>query len=185
VPYNAFDAELQLWVAACLYKGTEDVFRQLYRHDPAPDRLEAMYEYCKRFGTTLQVPRDLWPPDRDAFGEYWDAGVKQIEMDDVTRPYLQSIADMEFLVAPLGVFGAPLRPLLRPVGRLLTLGYLPQEFRDELGLPWGPRSQRRFDAVMRAYAAVTRLQPGPLRAFPVNLILADTRRRIRRGRRIV
>jgi len=147
--------------------------------------VDALYEYCKRLGTTLQVPHELWPPDRAAFAAYWDAGVGQIEMDDVTRPYLQSIADMEFLVAPLGVFGAPLRPLLRPIGRLLTLGYLPPEFRAELGLPWDARSQRRFDGLMRAYAAVTLRLPGPLRRFPMNVCLADTRRRIRSGRPVI
>ena len=29
VPYNAFDQDLQLWVAACLYWGTADLFRLL------------------------------------------------------------------------------------------------------------------------------------------------------------
>ena len=31
VSYNAFDTDLQLWVAACIYKGTEDVLRTLRR----------------------------------------------------------------------------------------------------------------------------------------------------------
>ena len=83
--------------------------------DLSPERSEAFYQYCKRLGTTLQVPEDLWPADLEAFDEYWEDGLRQIQMDDVTRGYLQSIAQLEFLTMPLGRFGAPLRPLLRPL----------------------------------------------------------------------
>jgi uncharacterized protein (DUF2236 family) len=185
VAYNAFDPELQLWVAACLYWGTADLYRRLHGADPAPDRAETLYRYCERLGTTLQVPEGMWPANLEAFDAYWAAGLRAIEMDDVTRRYLRRLAELEFLVAPLGSLGVPLRRPLRPLGRFLTLGYLPEPFRDELGLPWTARQQRRFDAHVRRYAALTRRLPRPLREFPVNLYLADARRRIRDGRRIV
>jgi uncharacterized protein (DUF2236 family) len=185
VPYNAFDPELQLWVAACLYMGTEDIYRWLHGSDPSPERAEILYQYARRLATTLQVSDEMWPRDRAAFAEYWEAGVAQIEMDDLTRRYLQDLAHLDHLVAPLGPLGIPLKPLLRPVGRFLTLGYLPEPFRRELGLPWSARSQRRFDAYIKLYAAWTRLLPRPLRQFPMNLYLADSRRRIQAGRPIV
>jgi uncharacterized protein (DUF2236 family) len=185
VPYNAFDPELQLWVAACLYWGTVDIYRKLYRHGLAPERADVLYQYCKRLGTTLQVREERWPADLDAFARYWEAGVAAIEMDDETRGYLQQLTQLEFLLAPLGRTGAPLRPLLRPLGRFLTLGYLPEPFRRELGLPWSARQQRRFDAYIRGYAALTRRLPRPLREYPMNVYLADARRRIRGGRPIV
>jgi uncharacterized protein (DUF2236 family) len=168
-----FDPQLQLWVAACLYKGVEDVWR-LLDGGPTPD---VLYRHGARFGTTLQVPQELWPPDRVAFEEYWQAGVATIAMDDVSRPYLQGIAQATFL-------GAPGR-LLRPLNSLLTVGFLPEPFRAELALPWDARRQRAFDRVTRVAAAVTRRSPRPLREFPFNLYLADTRRRIRQGRAIV
>ncbi len=185
VPYNAFDPELQLWVAACLYKGIEDILRLLRESDPAPERLEVVYQYCKRLGTTLQVTEEAWPADRAAFIRYWETAVRQIEMDDLTREYLQGIAQLTFLVAPLGRLGAPLQPLLRPLGRFMTLGYLPQPFREELSLPWSARDQRRFDSLIGLWAAGTRRLPRPLRQFPMNVYLADTRRRIRSGRAIL
>lgn len=185
VPYSAFDPELQLWVAACLYKGTEDVLRLLRGGYPPSERLEVLYQYCKRLGTTLQVTEEMWPSDRAAFCRYWEEGVRQIKMDDLTRSYLQSIADMSFLVDRLGPMGAPLRRWLRRWGRFQTLGYLPEAFRQELGLRWSPRKQRLFDAHIRLYAAWTRRLPRPLRQFPMNLYLADTRRRISSGRPIV
>jgi len=183
VPYNAFDPELQLWVGACLYRGLDDITRLVYGADAA--RLDVLYEHGKRFGTTLQVPHEMWPADRVAFARYWDDGVAQIAMDDITRAYLRGVAGVTFLGAPLGPAGAPIGWALGPLGRFLAVGFLPQPFRDELGLPWDARRQRAFDAVTRAAAGVTRRLPGPVRRFPFNAYLVDTRRRISAGRAIV
>jgi uncharacterized protein (DUF2236 family) len=168
-----FDPALQLWVAACLYKGLEDIHALVYGGAVA----EVLYRHGARFATTLQVPQEQWPADRAAFDAYWQAGVATIAMDDVSRPYLQGIANVTFL-------GPVARPLA-PLSRILTLGFLPAPFRDELGLAWTPRHQRVFDALMRPAGVITRRSPQALRQFPFNLYLADTRRRIRRGRAIV
>jgi uncharacterized protein (DUF2236 family) len=186
VAYNAFDPDLQLWVAACLYKGVEDVYALLC--GGAPDAAlveEVLYPYSKRLGTTLQVPEEMWPTDRAAFEDYWRAGVAQIEMDEVTRAYLRGIADLSFVVAPLGRAGRPIARVLRPVGELVTAGFLPPEFRDELGLPWDARRQRRFDRGTRAAVAVLTRLPRPVRAFPLNLYWRDTRRRLHQGRPVI
>ncbi len=173
MPYNAFDPELQLWVAACLYKGLEDVWALVYG-TPVPP---VLYEHGARLGTTLQVPQDHWPADRAAFAEYWEAGVATIAMDDVSRPYLQGVASTSFL--------GPAGRVLAPMSRLLTVGFLPPPFRDELGLPWDARRQSVFDRLTQLVGVATRISPAPLRQFPFNLYLADTRRRIRRGAPIV
>jgi uncharacterized protein (DUF2236 family) len=184
VQYDAFDPELQLWVAACLYKGAEDVYTLLYG-ELAPERHEVLYRYASRLGTTLQVREDMWPASRTAFDAYWERGLQEVQMDEVTRPYLQSVADFTFLLHPLGRLGIPLQWLVRPVGRFITGGFLPQRFRDELHLEWDDRRQRRWERVMRVAAAITRSLPRPLRAFPLNVYLWDTRRRIRVGRAVV
>lgn len=177
VAYNAFDVDLQLWVAACLYRGVEDLHRVLYG-EPDPAAADAMYQHAARLGTTLQVPADRWPEDRAAFERYWDAKVAEIEMDDLTRRYLRRIAGGQ-------VFGPPIDWLIGPPTRLLTVGFLPQPFRDELGLPWDRRRQAAFDVLVGAGAAVSRNLPRPLREFPMNYYLWDARRRIRTGRPIV
>ena len=184
VQYSAFDGNLQLWVAACLYRGMEDVYR-LLRPGPTPESLDVLYQHGKRFGTTLQVSEDAWPADRSAFEAYWSASLEQIEVDEVTRPYLLGIADLSFLAKPWGGVGAPIAWAFGPVNRFLTTGFLRQPFRDELGLPWDERHQRRFDVVTRSAAAVIRRLPPPLRMFPFNAYLWETRRRIREGRPIV
>ena len=177
VSYNAFDTRLQLWVAACLYKGTEDIAR-VAGIERSDEELERVYRYCARLGTTLQVRPEQWPADRAAFQEYWDAKVAEIEMDDLTRRYLQGIARAEFL-------GKPWSWLLGPLVQLQSVGFLPPEFRDELGLPWTARDQKAFDVMMATWAAVDRRVPAVVRRFPFNLYLWDVRLRIRFGRPIV
>jgi uncharacterized protein (DUF2236 family) len=177
VAYNAFDPELQLWVAACLYRGVEDTY--IWLHGQPDDALaDAIYAHAERFATTLQVPAGAWPADRAAFEKYWEAGVEQIEMDDVTRRYLRGIANFKFLPAPVAaVFG--------PLNRLLTLGFMEQPFREELGMTWDARDQRRFDLVLRLTAAVNRRMPRVVRGFPLNVYLWDVRRRLHNGKRVV
>lgn len=177
VPYNAFDTELQLWVAACLYKGTEDIAR-VAGIERSDEDLERVYRYCARLGTTLQVRPEQWPADRQAFQAYWDGKVTEIEMDDLTRGYLQGIARAEFL-------GRPWSSLLGPLVQLQSVGFLPQAFRDELGLPWTARDQKVFDALLSTWGALDRRMPAVIRRFPFNLCLWDTRLRIRLGRPIV
>jgi len=176
VSYSAFDRDLQLWVAACLYKGIEDVDRVagIQRSD---DEAERLYRYCARLGTTLQVRPEQWPSTRAEFHRWWDEHVERIEMDDLTRGYLQGIARAEFL-------GRPWSWMLGPLVQLQSVGFLPERFRDELGLPWTARHQRLFDLLMGTWAAVDRHVPGPIRRFPFNLYLLDTRLRIRLGRPI-
>ncbi len=177
VAYNAFDRDLQLWVAACLYRGIEDVHRILHG-ELEGETQRIVYEHAARLGTTLQVRDEQWPADREAFQEYWDRMVERIEMDDLTRRYLMGIADASF-------FGPPFTWLATPVNRFVTAGFLPPEFRDELGLDWNDEQQRRFDRIMGIAATVNRFTPRLIREFPLNLYLWDTRRRIRTGRPIV
>lgn len=177
VAYNAFDRDLQLWVAACLYRGIEDVHRILHGELEGESQ-RIIYEHAARLGTTLQVRPEQWPADREAFQTYWDGMVDQIEMDDLTRRYLRGVADASF-------FGPPFTWLATPVNRFVTAGFLPPEFRAELGLDWTAAQQRRFDRIMGLAATVNRCTPRLIREFPLNVYLWDTRRRIRTGRAIV
>ncbi len=70
VAYNAFDPDLQLWIAACLYRGVEDVYR-LFVGDIDEHTADQLYSDSMALGTTLQVPPEMWPPNRRAFEEYW------------------------------------------------------------------------------------------------------------------
>ncbi|MGW3471892.1 oxygenase MpaB family protein [Saccharopolyspora sp. NPDC000995] len=177
VAYNAFDADLQLWVAACLYKGFEDNYR-IFSGEPDAATVEAFYREGAMLGTTLQVPPEAWPPDRGAFEQYWTESLDRISIDDTVRGYLYDVMALAWLPRPVTlVFGR--------FNRFVTTGFLPARFREEMRLSWTDRDQRRFDALTSALAAVVRRLPPVLRRFPFNLILWDSRRRIRAGRPLV
>ena len=177
ITYSAFDPDLQLWVAACMYRGLEDAVRLLHRSS-APSTLDGLYQRSARFATTLQLPASSWPADRAAFERYWARSLSEVSMDEATRSLLWGIVSLDFTPAPI-------RVLLGPAHRLITTGFLPATFRDELGLAWDARRQRRFDAFCRVAVVLTRTLPRAAREFPWNLVLWDTRRRIARGRPVV
>lgn len=177
VEYNAFDTDLQLWVASCIYRGVEDTYRILHG-EPEPSTLDSLYQEGKRFGTTLQVTDEMWPADRIAFEEYWNKSLERVEIDDTTRALLLDVARLKWLPRPVSV-------LLGRFGEFLTTGFLPEPFREQMRLPWSARRQRRFDRLMRVLATINRGLPRPLREFPLNLVLWDTRRRLRAGKSVI
>ena len=177
VNYDALDADLQLWVAACMFRGVIDSVTFLV--GPVDDtRFTALLGHCAPFATTLQVSASRWPLDRAAFESYWTASVRDVHMDDVTRAYLRGIASLAFLPAPLS-------RILGPPHRFLTVGFLPSPFREELGLAWTARQQARFERVISGAGLLNRHLPRTLREFPWNLVERDTRRRIARGRSVL
>jgi uncharacterized protein (DUF2236 family) len=181
VRYHAFDPELQLWVAACLYKGAVDIYR-LFVGELDGEDADRHYRDGMKLGTTLQVPPDLWPPDRAAFDRYWHASLEQVHIDDAVRAYLYpiAVARLRGMVLP-----RPLRRWSEGLALLITSGFLPTRFRDEMRLPWDAARQRRFDRLMAILATVNHFMPQPVRRFPFNVLLWDVDRRLRTGRPLI
>lgn len=178
VPYNAFDRGLQLWVAACLYKGMVDVWT-LLRGPMDDETADAFYAQAHRLGTTLQVRPEMWPPDRTAFAEYWQSMVDGVlHIDESVFRYLDDLIRLRH--RPWLV-----RKLLAPIVVFYTTAFLPPEFQLMMRLPWTPRQQRRFTASFRFFAVVNRLLPGPIRRLPATIYLIDLRIRMRFGRPLV
>lgn len=181
VKYNAFDRDLQLWVAACLYKGGVDVYR-IFVGEMDDETADQHYRDGMALGTTLQVPPEMWPADRAAFDRYWQESLEKVHIDDTVREYLYPIAvsRMRGLRVP-----GPLQRANERLALLITTGFLPQRFRDEMRLDWNPAKQRRFDRLMGAIRFTNNLAPRFVRAFPFNVLLRDLDWRIRTGRSLV
>jgi uncharacterized protein (DUF2236 family) len=181
VSYNAFDPDLQLWVAACIYKGGVDVYRTFVGEIPEEDA-DRLYREGMSIGTTLQMPPEMWPADRAAFDKYWQESLEKVHIDDTVREFLYPIA-----VSRVRGVRLPRRVQepLENFNLLITSGFLPQRFRDEMRLPWDAAKQRRFDRLMAVLGVVNRMLPRILRQFPFNLTLWDLDRRIRTGRPLV
>lgn len=181
VKYSAMDKNLQLWVAACLFKGALDVYR-LVVGELDDETAEEFYRQGMTMGTTLQVTPEMWPADRAAFDKYWQESLDQVHIDDTVREYLYPIAAVRMKGLQLP---GPLQRWFESFSLLLTTGFLPQRFRDEMRLPWDAKRQKRFNSVMKLVKVVNRVLPGPLRRFPFNWMLRDLDWRIRTGRPLV
>lgn len=181
VKYSAMDKNLQLWVAACLFKGALDVYR-LVVGELDDETAEEFYRQGMTMGTTLQVTPEMWPADRAAFDKYWQESLDQVHIDDTVRDYLYPIAAVRMKGLQLP---GPLQRWFEGFSLLLTTGFLPQRFRDEMRLPWDAKRQKRFNSLMKLVQVVNRLLPGPLRRFPFNWMLRDLDWRIRTGRPLV
>lgn len=178
VKYNAFDKDLQLWVGACLYKGGIDVYRTFIGEIDDEEADRHYGNEGKSLATTLQVPEEMWPADRAAFEQYWQESLDKIHIDDAVREYLYPIA-----ASRLGKVRLPrrLQQAHENLALLITTGFLPQQFRDEMRLPWDPQRQKRFDRLMTVLRTVNNLMPAAVRQFPFNVLLLDLDRRIRKG----
>jgi uncharacterized protein (DUF2236 family) len=181
VKYNAFDKDLQLWVAACLYKGAVDSYRT-FVGEMDEETADRHYAQSVSLATTLQVPAEMWPADRVAFDAYWQQQLAEVHIDDTVREYLLPIAASRLRGLTLP---GPLQRRHEKLALLITTGFLPQRFRDEMRLPWDARRQRRFDRLMRAVRLGTHLSPKVVRQFPFNVLLKDLDWRIRTGRPLV
>ncbi len=169
VAYSAFDPALQLWVAGCMYYGGRDLWQRVFG-PMGPDAAESLYEQFQTYGTSLQVPAELWPADRAAYDAYLARTLDGIDLDPRVREYGHRLLDPAS--HPL-----PVRPVLRLV-RFVTVGLLPDRLRDAYGFPWSPVDRRRFDALMRVSAAAYRRLPRAARELPTALVLRASRRSV-------
>lgn len=179
VAYSANSPELQLWVAACLYRFYVDQYEFLYGPLDS-DTADAIYADAARLGTTLNVRPAMWPPDRAAFEEYWDKQLANIHIDPPVREMLTSLADLSFLTGPLGIAGEALHKAFGGPQLFMTKGALPEPFREAMGWSWTAADDRRYRRVLTVYRqtdwAMSRLIKGLN-----DVMLADLRIRRRFG----
>ena len=119
--------------------------------------------------TTLQVPEEMWPANRKAFDRYWQESLEQVQIDDAVREYLYPIAVSR--IRGVRLPGRIQRANER-LNLLITTGFLPQKFRDEMHFEWNAEKQRRFDRLMRVIRFVNNLAPRFIRAVPLQCAAA-------------
>ena len=152
-----------------MYKGTVDVHRlfvgemddetadQHYRdrHEPGHDPSGTAGDVARRPGRVRPVLEE---------------SLDEVHIDDTVRAYLYPIAAGRVGEVELPG-GHPAR--LEEFTLLITTGFLPQRFRDEMRLSWDPDRQRRFDRLMARLRTVNNLLPRFIRQFPFNVLLKD------------
>lgn len=171
--YNAYDPQLQLWVAATLYRTMVDLHERVFGALSAAER-EGIYQEYIRLGANLQVPPSSWPADRAAFDRYWDEMIERLSVGDATRTLAGQILYPRNV--PLWV------RMLLPDARLVTAGLLPPGVRDQYGLPWDDARARRYERWMRRLARWYPRVPPALRHAPRDAYLRRVHRLVREER---
>jgi uncharacterized protein (DUF2236 family) len=155
---GAFDPDHQLWVAATLYAVGMRMHTLLFGRMPA-QLADEVYARSAQLGTALQLPPELWPPDRAAFALYWKDAVARLEVTDEARDVAERLLNP--VAAPFWL------RLAMPLGRVVTAGLLPASVRVAYGLPDEPRKFRTAIRVLRVLARIT---PRRVRALPSRLL---------------
>ena len=177
VKYNAFNKELQMWVAACLFIGFENS-HQLLHGVMSEEEAETFYQSARPLATTLQVPDSMWPATRKEFDHYWNVGCERVVIDDTTCDFLNDLVDLK-MINPL--IRLPFVNLLR----FLTTGFLPPLYRDQLGLEWTEDDRRRFEHLFTFVSIVNKFLPKSIRFGGSRMLMNDLRRRIKNDKPIV
>ncbi|OBG47995.1 oxygenase MpaB family protein [Mycolicibacterium fortuitum] len=177
VKYNAFNRELQLWVAACLFIFYEDTHQLLYG-TMTEEQAETFYQSAMTIGTTLQVLEEMWPATRADFDAYWNTACERVEMTPFVRDYLMVLVELRMI-------SWPMRKMLAPLLRFLTIGFLAPVFRDAMEFEWTDTDRRRFEHLFLFVAFVNRFLPKSLRTGNYSVLMKDLRRRIRRKKALI
>lgn len=177
VEYNAFDRNLQLWVAACLYIGFEDTY-QLLQGKMNDEQAEAFYRSSSTLGTTLQVTEEMWPATRAEFEEYWNVACEHAVLDDYVRAYLDDLLNLRMIKWYVRL---PFHGLLT----FLTTGFLAPHFREQMRLGWTDSDQRRFENLFVFVGFVNRFIPRFIRHGGSHALMADIRRRLRKNKDLI
>jgi uncharacterized protein (DUF2236 family) len=112
----------------------------------------------KRVALVFGVGYEHQPDTLADFRRYMDDTVAAIEVSQVGRDLAGFILDPQL---PLRL-DIPFTPLLR-LQKRFTLGSLPPGIRAQLGQPWGPAEQVRYDRARRRVRRVFRGLPAAVR----------------------
>lgn len=174
--YTAFDPRLQLWVAATLTAGGEQMYEKTFGPLDEATR-ERTYREGWVLGTTLQVTEDMWPPTRAEFTAYWEGMQAELAPDPVVQRYarqLLSARAAKWYLMPSVALQS-----------LLTRGNLTPRVREVLDLPWRRRDQWAYDLFWALFRATYPLVPKPVRTYHSRFLLRDMRKRLKANRRVI
>jgi uncharacterized protein (DUF2236 family) len=155
--YRANDPANLLWVHATLVDTALLCYTRLVEPLSAADR-ETYYQEMTRVGEVFGIPRTAQPPTLASFETYFREMIDRLDVTAVGRDLAAFILTPTL---PLGVH-VPLWPLLS-LQRLFTLGTTPPRIRDQLGIAWDARAERRFIRAERTVRRTFGLMPRALR----------------------
>ncbi len=167
--YDAFDPDLQLWVAATLYHTSRMLYERWVGHLDR-DTAEAAYRQYRVLGVALQMRDDQWPADQAAFRSYWKDTLDRLQVTDAARGVCHDLFHPRCIPAWMRA--------AMPLNRLITGGLLPERLRDAYGIEWNARRAWRFHAFSNGTRLIYPHLPRTIRQLPKTWYLHDMRRRL-------
>jgi uncharacterized protein (DUF2236 family) len=176
-PYSALDPELQLWVAATIYASMVGMYELIYGPLP-PAMAERVFQAYSVMGTSLQVPREMWPRDLRAFRIYWR---------DMVENKLHVTADAELVLKeifhPAKSVPLWLRPAVvvaMPFIRRLTIEQLPPSVREQFHLKSTKTSRALSGLFVSGMSCVYPFTPLFIRQLPKTYSIRLFRKKIKK-----
>ncbi|GHH82570.1 hypothetical protein GCM10018793_42740 [Streptomyces sulfonofaciens] len=173
-PYHALEPTTYAWVHATGFPVARRTRRYLNRRPFTAAEERRLYAEWRQVGRVLGIREQDMPPSVAEFWPYYRAVVRgRLELTAVAAELL----DPGAAVPPPDRGPRPVRcalrllwPVLWPPAarfrRFLTLGLMPPDAREALGLPWTDRQERRLRRFGRLTAALVPLLPDRLRYLP-------------------
>lgn len=127
--YYADDPELHKWTAATLFMALVVVYEAFFGK-LSREKLEALFKESAVYGTSLRIPPEMWPATLDDFWVYWNHNIETLEVTN----WAKSLCNDFMWPKHIPIYLKPLGPL----GRLLTIAWLPERFAREYGLQLKP-----------------------------------------------
>ena len=182
--YSALDPEAYAWVWATVYQAIAD--SRLYFARPlSAEAQQRLYAEFRQSGRMLGLRDRDMPPDLPALDAFFQKIlVERLEKTPYSRDLVRFLRGGRTMPPPPGWFLPEVAwaPGRRTIGRLLstiTLGYLPREAREILGVRWTRRDERRLERITRLVRATTSRLPGSQRYHPRAWAAIQEAKRIR------
>lgn len=166
--YHALDPEAYAWVHFTLAQFMVDTARTFGKPMSTSEQ-ERMWSEFRAIGHALNVSDKHMPSDWSAAQEWFrDVVANTLEASPSTYDVLDAVSHPPkphpLVPGPLwAVIATPAGALLR----LTTVGTLPAELRERMGISWTDSDERRLRRFAKFVRTTTRLLPEPLRFAPL------------------
>lgn len=161
------------WVIATGYAGAVWLWPHLFGRELTEYEQDSLFADTAKVARIVQVPESAFPSSRREFWTYFDDMVATTLVNHpVTQDLIGSLMTEQGPVPrhlPRGLH-RPWAPVGKLIGRseyLLSIGLLPQNVRDILGLEWTDREAAAAKALWTAVRLGSRHLPDRLRYTPV------------------
>lgn len=167
--HHALSAEPWAWVHLTGFYAAVTAARYFAPAPLTEEEERQIFDEFLQLGRILQVPERMLPA---SIPDYWDYFDDMVANTLVPHKVAHEVLGQMGQVPPN--VPKPLRPAVAPLsmaggrlGRLITIGTLPAEAREKLGLTWSAADERRLRLAGQVIGRSTPLLPERVRYMPI------------------